>query len=549
MYLVLIGALLMTTACATTPKTSVFYNGRITTLSDHTPNASALAVVDGRIAAVGSDAEIRSQFPNPTQAVDLQQKRVVPGFIESHAHFLGVGYAKLSLDLRNTQSEHEAVQRIREKASTLHKGEWVRGRGWDQNDWPSKSFPTHQMLQDAAPHNPVALGRIDGHAMWCNALAMTIAGVDAKTPDPEGGKIIRDEHGNPTGVFIDNAMNLITQHIPKPSRAQDERAAKIAAKGALSLGITSLHDAGSGDNVIDLARDLINQGEALPRLYIMLNGEDRELLARHFIKGPQIDDKITVRSIKFYTDGALGSRGAAMIEPYSDDPTNRGLMLMTKGQLADISYQGIKHGFQIASHAIGDLANRHVLDAYETAIHEIEAPGDLRLRVEHAQLVHPDDVKRFHQLGVIASIQPTHCTSDMPWVPSRLGAERTARDAYPWRSFLDAKVHIAAGSDAPIEAINPMLGLYAATTRRATDGLPPKGWQPEQILTLDEALRAFTIGGAYAEFQEHQKGKLEAGYLADFAVLSNDIFSLAPDAILETNVDMTVLGGNVVYSR
>ncbi len=533
--------------CITPPLRSLlFFNGKITTLDAKNPEVSAMAIDRGRILATGTDQEIQNQFPHFT-IIDLQQKRVIPGFIEAHAHFLGIGYAKLNLNLGNTKSEAEIIQQVSAQSKLLAKGEWLKGRGWDQNDWPRQDFPTHQGLSAAVPHHPVILTRIDGHAIWCNQAAMDIAQIHLQKNDPDGGKIERDHEGNPTGIFIDNAIDLISRHVPKASVAQDTRAAQIAAQEALQLGITSLHDAGSGQQVIEVIETLRQKNTPMPRLYIMLNGEDKNLLAAYYATGPQIDDRVSIRSVKFYADGALGSRGAALLAPYSDDPANQGLLLLTEEQLSRSTTRALQHGFQVATHAIGDKANRLVLDAYEDALQKIQPQTSPRLRIEHAQIVHPIDVKRFKELGIIASVQPTHCTSDMAWVPARLGKTRSQNQAYVWRTFLNNQVLLAAGSDAPIESLNPFYGLYAAITRTDHEGLPQSGFYAEQTLTLNEALTAFTVGGAYAEFQEHQKGHLSPGALADFIVLSKDIFVIEAKEILSTNVEMTVIDGEIVW--
>ena len=524
-------------SCQTVKPTTLYINGRITTLDEQNPEASALAVQDGRIIATGSDKSIQTQFANPHQVIDLKNKRVLPGFIESHAHFISLGLSKMRLNLTGTRSEEEVLERVKQSIDTLSPTEWLQGRGWDQNDWPNKRFPTHKTLDQFAPKQPVVLTRIDGHALWCNQAAMKLAQVDKNTANPAGGKILRDQGGRLTGVFVDNAMSLITKHIPKPSATQLTRAAKLAAQHALSFGITSLHDAGSGADSINAFKNLIEENEKLPRLYVMLNGEDKELIQRYFKSGPQIDNQLSIRSIKYFSDGALGSRGAHLLKPYHDDPKNLGLQLISEDILSKKTQEAISNGFQVATHAIGDAANRHVLNAYEQAL--LSNPNkDRRLRIEHAQIIHPDDFERFNRLNVIASVQPTHCTSDMPWAPDRLGESRTRTHGYTWRSLLDAGAKLVAGSDAPIENLNPFLGLHAATTRG--------GHSPEQALTLEEAIKAFTIDAAYAEFQEHQKGMLKPGYLADFIVLSQDIFELPLDALPKTKVDMTVLDGKIV---
>ncbi len=529
-------------------ETTLFHNAEILTLDDARPEATTMVIENGRILFVGSTEEAAPYFKTAKTIIDLKQQRVLPGFIESHAHFFGIGLAKMELALQNTTSPTQVVELLSAALKSVPKGSWLQGRGWDQNKWPTKQFPSHEMLSKVSRDNPVILRRVDGHALWCNALAMKLAGVTKASKDPAGGRIVKDSAGNPTGVFVDNAMDLVTSRVPQTSDEQLLRAAALAQEEALRFGVTSLHDAGVGTQEIRVYEQLAQSKQLRVRINAMLAGDKPDLLKQYFASGPKIgryDQNFTIRSIKLFADGALGSRGAALLAPYSDDPKNTGLITTSESKLIDIAKQALAHGFQVATHAIGDRANRIVLDAYHRAAGDPDRLRAARFRIEHAQIVAPADVARFGSLGVIASMQPTHCTSDSLWVPSRVGDAHAKERAYVWRSFLNAKVPLAFGSDAPVESLSPILGIFAAVTRKSSP--TAAAFYPEQALTLHEALRAFTIGGAYAEFAENEKGMLKKGYLADFIVLDKDVLAVAPEELLTARVVNTFIGGVKVW--
>ncbi len=514
-------------------------NARIYTLDEHRPTASALAVKDGHIIYVGDEAG--APVGAGMSHIDAHGAAIVPGFIDSHVHMQGLGDELETFDLRNVKTVAEVAAIVRKEAARRKPGEWIRGRGWDQTNWGGR-FPSADDLAAAAPANPVLLSRVDGHAIWVNRQALALAGVTAQTPDPPGGRLLRTAAGEPTGVLIDAAMALVSRRIPPPSPAEIRRRVASAARGCAQVGLTTVHDAGITAQELEAYRDLLAHGELPVRVYAMIGGAGD--LWRHYLeRGPEIGDRLTVRAIKLIADGALGSRGAALIEPYSDDPANTGLMMLTRDQIERVVREAKEHGFQVATHAIGDRANRTVLEAYGAAL---GGANGLRFRIEHAQVVAPADFELFRKFSLIASIQSTHATSDMRWAEARLGPERL-KGAYAWRRFMDLGVPVANGSDFPVESPNPLLGFYAAITRQDRDGQPEAGWFPDQRMTREEALRSWTLGGAYAAFEEDSKGSLRVGKLADFVMLSADIMTIPPREILNTHVTMTVTGGSVVY--
>jgi predicted amidohydrolase YtcJ len=519
-------------------------NAQIYTVDPQQQSATAIAVKGHKILAVGDDV---SQFIGPdTQKIDAHGKTIVPGFIDSHGHVLGLGQSLAQIDLRGVRSEQEAAQRV---AAVRGKtpGEWIIGNAWDQNLWPSKSFPTKQSLDRVAPGNPVVLSRVDGHAVWVNSAALKIAGITSNLTDPQGGRIVRDSSGEPTGVLVDRAQSLIDSKVPPPTPADIENALEQAAQLCSSFGLTTVHDAGIDAPTLAAYRTLIAKGRLPLRIYAMIRVADAGPLWHAFqSSGPEVGDFLTVRSVKLYADGALGSRGAALLEPYSDDPGNRGLLISSRELIEKVAREALAAGFQVNTHAIGDRANRTVLEAYAAALENQK--NDKRFRVEHAQVVAPEDFARFRDNSIIASMQPTHATSDMPWAAARIGPERI-RGAYAWQTFRKLGVRLAFGSDFPVESPNPMWGFYAAITRQDRDGNPPGGWFPEQRLTRAEALRAFTIDGAYAAFEEQKKGSLVPGKLADFVMLSDDIMRIPDSQVWRAHVLMTVLDGKIVYRR
>ncbi len=550
--ILLILALASVTGHAQEKADLVLRGGKIVTVNPRQPQAEAIAILGSRIARVGSAREIEALIGPGTRVIELNGRLVVPGFIESHGHLLGLGQSRLILDLRGTKSAEEVAEQVARKVREVRPGEWIIGRGWDQNNWPTREFPTHEELDRVAPHNPVYLTRVDGHAAWVNRRALELAGITRETADPPGGRVIRDAQGRPTGVLIDRAMNLVARHIPPRRREENKQALLLAIEECLRAGITSFHDAGASREAIELYKELLREGKLPLRLYVMISGRDEALLREYWQRGPEIglgDSQLTIRAIKLVADGALGSRGAALLEPYADEPGHTGLLLLSEEEISRIARQALAAGFQVNTHAIGDRANRVVLNAYERALREFPNVRDHRFRIEHAQILDEADIPRFARLGVIASMQAIHATSDMSWVPARIGEARAREGAYVWRKLLDSGARIANGSDAPVEPVNPLFGFYAAITRQDERGNPPGGWYPDQRMTREEALRSFTLDAAYAAFEEQLKGSLEPGKLADLVVLSRDIMTIPPSEILRTEVDITLVGGRIVYER
>ncbi|MBI4484093.1 MAG: amidohydrolase [Acidobacteria bacterium] len=527
----------------------IFLNGHVITLDQNNPRAEAVAIRGDRILAVTDHQKIQAYRGPATRVVDLGGKTVIPGLIDAHGHMSGLGESLRRLNFVGTTSFEHIVRQVAVEARRRPKGEWVLGRGWDQNDWEGMRLPTHGPLTEMAPDHPVYLTRIDGHAGLVNRKAMELAGVSRLTPDPPGGRIVRDSYGEPTGVLVDNAQALVLQKIPPPTLEHTKEGLRVAIAECLKYGLTSVHDAGVGEQVLQAYRELLKEGQLNLRVYAMLRGDDA-FLDSYFQKGPEVGaggHRLTIRSVKMTFDGALGSRGAALLEPYSDDPGNRGLILIAPERIASVLERALRSGFQVGIHAIGDRANRLVLDLFEKAQDAFRGK-DLRWRIEHAQVVSPQDIPRFARLGVIPSMQATHATSDMYWARDRLGSKRL-EGAYAWRSFLETGSRIANGSDFPVEHVSPLMGFYAAITRQDAKGWPPEGWLPEHCMTREEALRSFTLDAAYAAFEEGLKGSLEAGKLADLVVLSENVLEIPPSEILQTEVLMTVLGGKIAYQR
>ena len=531
------------------PADLILHTARIYTVDAARPRAEAIAIRGDRILRVGSNADVLSSRGPATRVIDLRGATVVPGLQDAHGHFTGLGQSLQRLDFRGTTTYDQIVEMVRKAASQSRPGDWILGRAWDQNDWPDKTFPTAGKLDAAAPANPVYLTRVDGHAGLANGRALALGGVTRDTPDPSGGEIIRDKDGNPTGVLIDTAQRLVAQKIPAPSREQTIDAILRADKECRRLGLTMVHDAGASGEIVDAYKQLVDDGRLQTRLYVMLR--DRlDRLRPHFERGPITnyrDGHLTVRAIKISADGALGSYGAALLEPYSDRPETRGLLTTPPEEVYRQTLEASKAGFQTCIHAIGDRANRGVLDVFERVQSEVPGARALRMRNEHAQILDAQDIPRFAKLNVIASMQSTHATSDMPWVPTRIGPDRTAEGAYVWQKLMKSGVVLANGSDFPVEEPNPMLGLYAAITRQDPQGNPAGGWMPGQRMSRDEALASFTIRAAYAAHMEKDLGSLEAGKLADLVVLSRDVMAIPEREILATTVLKTIVGGRIVY--
>ncbi len=535
-------------AQAPEPATVILTGAIIHTVDANRPTAEAVAIRGDRIVFVGSERGALTYRGNRTRTIDLRGRTVVPGFTDAHAHLAGLGDRLSILDLMGTTSYTQIVDMVRARTREVAAASWIRGRGWDQNDWADTRLPNNRELSAASPNNPVALRRVDGHALLVNARALEIAGISRDTPDPEGGRIVRDEAGGVTGVLVDRAMGLVNERIPDPSREEQVEAILLAVEECLRWGLTSIHDAGVGPQTIEIYRELASQGRFRLRNYVMIRSDD-ETLASFFRRGPEIglyDNHLTIRAIKISSDGALGSRGAALLEPYSDDPGNRGLVTTPPERIQRVAVEALKNGFQLNVHAIGDRANRLVLDAYEAALEEVPT-ADHRFRIEHAQIVHYRDIPRFAELDVIPSMQQTHQMSDMYWAMDRVGWTRV-QGAYAWRSFMERGLPIVSGTDFPVEPVNPFRTFLAAITRQDEEGWPGGGWFPGQKMSREEALKSMTIWAAYGAFEEDRKGSITPGKLADLTVLSQDIMSIAPDRILDTQVEMTILGGEIVYT-
>jgi predicted amidohydrolase YtcJ len=516
-------------------------NAHIYTVNPKQPQASAIAVRQGRVLAVGDD--VAQYVGASTRVIDAKGATIVPGLIDSHGHVRSLGDRLGSIDLRGVLSESEAVEKVREAAKRYKPGEWILGSAWDQNLWAGKQFPNAAGISKAAPDNPVSLERVDGHAVWVNRKALAIADINAGTPDPPGGRILRDANGAPTGVLIDQAQQLVSRKIPPVTPEQVEQSLLRATQELARDGITTVHDAGVQYADIEGYRSLIRKGQLPIRIYAMI------LYPLALPEKTEVGDYLTVRSIKLVADGALGSRGAAMIEPYTDDPGNRGLLILDRATIRAAAEKALARGFQVNTHAIGDRANRTVLEAYGDVL---KGGNDKRFRIEHAQIVAPEDFAKFRRYSILASMQATHATSDMLWAQDRVGPVRI-KGAYAWQTFLHLGVHVPNGSDFPVEDPNPLWGFYAAVTRRKLDGTregtPAGGWFPEQRMSREEALRSWTIEGAYAAFEEDRKGSLEAGKMADFLMLSGDIMTMPEAEIPRTHVTMTVVGGKIVFQR
>jgi len=545
------------------PADMVVLGGKIYTAADKRPIVEAVAVKGNKIVFTGSEKDARSLIGDKTTVVDLEGKTLTPGFIEGHGHLMGVGYNELNLDLMNVKSYDEMIEEVRKAVRQVQPGQWIVGRGWHQDKWEVKpdkmvkGFPLHQKLSEASPDNPVFLRHASGHAGFANAKAMEIAGVNQlsieklSSDESEGGEIIRDALGNPTGLFNERAMNLIDQHIPQNTKETDRQALDLALKACLRNGITSFHDAGASRENIELFHEFKNEGRLSVRLYVMITGRDRDLVHQWLNRGPEIDTSswLTIRSIKLNCDGALGSRGAWLLEPYSDRKDFSGMATISMDTVLKTSRDALKHGFQVCSHAIGDRANREVLDCYEIAIRENPSESvDHRFRIEHAQHLHPSDIPRFGSLGVIPAMQAIHMSSDRPWAIERLGEKRIVEGAYMWQALIRSGARIVNGTDAPVEPLNPIPSFYASVSRKTLKGEPSGGYEPDQKLTRDQALRSYTLDAAYGAFEEEIKGSIEPGKLADFTVFSKDIMTVSEEEILNTKVYMVIVGGKVAYT-
>lgn len=545
------------------PADLVITGGTIYTLDDAQPIVEAVVVNADTIVFAGTAKAAEEWIGDNTNVIDLAGKTMIPGFIEGHGHFMGVGFNELDLDLSGVKSFDEIVERVRIAASKAKPGEWILGRGWHQDKWDSKpadmvkGYPSHAQLSAVSPDNPVFLSHASGHMSLANAKAMEIAGVNQLSKENlnkfggEGGEIIRDANGNPTGLFNENAEDVIARFIPANDAERMGKAFDLATQTCLKNGITGFHDAGVGREVIDFYRIQYALGKLGVRMYVMVTGWDRDLVHEWMRKGPEIDPKswLTIRSIKLNCDGALGSRGAWLLEPYTDRPDFYGMATLSMDTVLATSRKGLKAGFQVCSHAIGDRANREILDRYEMAMNENPDVKDARFRIEHAQHLNPTDIPRFAKLGVIPAMQAIHMSSDRPWAIDRLGEKRIKEGAYMWQSLLKSGAKIVNGTDAPVEPVNPIPSFYASVSRMTLKGEPEGGYEPEEKMTREQALRSYTLDAAYGAFEEKIKGSIEKGKLADFAILSKNIMTVPEKEILNTEVVTTIVGGKVVYEK
>ncbi len=531
---------------------AVFLNGNIYTVNDRAPRAQAVAVKNGKIIFVGSNSDAKAYQGRGTRVVDLGGNTVVPGLTDAHYHLAGVGAREMTLNLEGITSLEAFLAKVKERVDRAKPGEWVTGRGWIETFWKPPVFPTRWDLDKIAPANPVYLTRADGHGSVANSAALKIAKVDRNTPSPFGGEIMKDKSGEPNGMFLDRAQGLIGSHVPRETRADEEQAIYLGAKRSVELGWCQIQNAGSSYSEIELIKKLYGEGKIKLRIYNAVRGPgaDTERLLR---EGPILgafDNRFTVRTIKVSIDGALGSKGAALLENYNDHDTN-GFLTFKEEQVLPMLVEALKQGIQIETHAIGDRANRTILDWYEKALNSVPAAErkirQPRWRIEHAQILNPADIPRFLRLGIIPSMQPSHAIGDLHFAPSRVGIKRL-EGAYAWQSLIKSGCIIAGGSDAPVERGEPMIEFYAAVARKDQRGFSGEGWHPEEKVTREQALKMFTIWAAHAAFEENIKGSIEVGKLADLTVLSADIMKIPEARILKTRCVMTVIGGEVAFS-
>lgn len=549
----LLWLLLPVTVSAASPDNLMLVNGNIYTGDKQHPKAEMVMVRDGRITYVGTSAEATRRPAGPQRTVDLHGATVVPGLNDAHLHLAGIGFRELNFDLEGTRGVAELKEKLRARIAQTGARQWVVGRGWIETHWTPAEFPTARELDEVSPDNPVVLKRSDGHALVANKVALKLARIDKSTPDPTGGKILRyPDSGEATGMLIDEAQTLVERLIPPPTAAEVEHALIVGAQREVSLGWTGVQIAGHGYEEAELVRRLVKEGKIKLRIYdaVSAPGTDAELLLAH---GPVIgesDGRYTRRGVKLYIDGALGSRGAALLAPYADAPDNTGLLMKRADELRPFLADALRHGIQVETHAIGDRGNRMMLDLYEQAFAAVPAKerkvAEPRWRIEHAQIIAPADIPRFAPSGIIASMQPSHAIGDLYFAPKRLGSARLA-GAYAWQSLLRSGAVIAIGSDAPVERGEPLIEFYAAVARRSLDGFANDDWHLEQRMTREQALRAMTADAAFAAFEEKERGTIAEGQRADFTVFSADIMQIPEAEILKAKCLMTIVGGEVVY--
>jgi hypothetical protein len=547
-------ALLAFAACGEKPEPAdlVLLGGTVVTGDEAIPDGQALAARGGRVVAVGTDKEIRRYVGKTTEVVDLKGQTAIPGFIEGHAHYTGVGQAKLQLDLTKVANWDEIVAMVQAAVAEAQPGELITGRGWHQEKWDRRpepnvdGLPIHTALSAVSPDNPVILTHASGHATLANAKAMELSKVTRATRNPAGGEIVRDAAGNPIGAFRETASGLLRSARQSAVPQDPRRVMLLAQEEAFSKGITSFHDAGSGFGTVDLMKEMVDDGSLKIRLYVMLNASNQELAERMdaYRMVGYGDNRLTVRAIKRLMDGALGAHGAWLLEPYEDLPTSTGLNTEPLPDMRETARLAIEHDFQLCVHAIGDRANRETLDIYGETFFEHPAKSDMRWRIEHAQHLAPQDVQRFAQLGVIAAMQGVHATSDGPWVEQKLGAKRAEEGAYVWQKLMQSGAVVTNGTDAPVEDVDPLRSYYASVSRMMNNG---QRFYPDQRMSRMEALRSYTVNAAYSAFEEDLKGTLVPGKLADVTVLSGNILTIPEEEIPTTQVVMTIVGGEVVY--
>ena len=557
-YKLILPLILLLIGCETEKADMIIHNGTIYTMNDLMPTTESVAIRNGKIIALGKYRDLDDLITPRTKIINLNGAMMTPGLIEGHGHFYGLGLAKMQLDLSTAESYAELVSMVSDAIDSSNPGEWILGRGWHQSKWSDnadsfiKGFQTHDSLSKISPNNPVWLKHASGHAGFANQKAMDIAGVSSETEFGFGGEIIKDLSGNPTGVFNERAQGLISKHVDTNlGKDSDIRAIELAVKTCLEHGITSFHDAGTGSKTITTLRSAIDKNLLKVRVYAMLTSRDTSLLNQWYKNGPEIgtgNDFLTIRSIKLNADGALGSRGAWLIDEYTDRPGHFGMATQSMDYVYKVAKNGIQNGFQVNSHAIGDRANREILDQYEKVFNEFpKLSKDHRWRIEHAQHIDPKDIPRFGSLKVIASIQGIHMSSDRPWAINRLGQKRIIEGAYVWRDLINHGVILINGSDVPVEPIDPIASFYASTTRKTLKGLPNSGYEPEQKMTRIEAMKSYTINAAYGAFEEKLKGSIEIGKYADFAVFSQNLITVPDDKILETKILYTIVNGKIEY--
>lgn len=559
--------IVLVSSCSETKKeaaTLLIYGGPIYTIDSIQSTVEAVAIKDSIILFAGNLSNAEAFKTEETELLDLKGKSMTPGLIEGHGHFMGLGYNELNLDLINTTSYQEIIDAVAEKVKTVEPGEWILGRGWHQSKWtvmPNQmvnGFQTHDLLSEVSPDNPVYLSHASGHAGFANAKAMEIAGLQVLSKEGidkfkvEGGEVMRDNFGRPTGIFNERAQTLIRKHIPETTAERERKAFELAVAACQRNGITGFHDAGIGRETITLYEDMKASDKMNIRLYCMLTGWDEELLTEWYEKGPMIDpdNKLTIRSVKLNCDGALGSRGAWLLEEYTDRPGHFGHETLPMPFVKETALNGLRNGFQVCAHAIGDRANKEILDRYEYAFEQLpDLTEDHRFRIEHAQHLHPDDIPRFAALGVIPAMQAVHLSSDRPWAIDRLGEKRIKEGAYMWQTLLKSGIPIVNGTDVPVEPLNPIASLYASFTRKTLKGLPEGGYEPEERMTREQAFRSYTLDAAYGAFEENIKGSITVGKLADFTIYDQDVMAVPEDKFLDTQVMMTIYDGQIVYAK